>query len=265
MTEAKPSLGDALPLVSIIIANYNYGQFLGEAIQSALDQTYANLEVILVDDGSTDDSLAVASRFPIQVFPRENGGVSVARNFGAAQSRGAFLIFLDSDDKFEPQAVEHLVKALATAPPQVAYAYCQMRSFGSEERLYPSKPFSPRALVTAAFVNASALVRRDAFEAVGGFDPTWLLGHEDMELWVRMLYHGLHGLLVPEPLIWYRRHAASRNVLNDGEKRELKWRLILTYPGLFWRKILKHPLKCLYLLNKLGESRKRHGPSRNDA
>jgi len=255
------SAAEDRPLVSIIIANYNYGRFLGEAIQSALDQTWPAVEVILVDDGSKDDSLEVASRYPIRIFPRTNGGVGTARNFGAARSRGSYLLFLDSDDKLEPQAVEHMLAALRAAPGKVGYAYSQIHYFGNQEFIFPSRPFSPRALLSSTYVNISSLIRRSAFEAVGGWDPTWRLGHEDYELWMRMLHHGFHGVLVPEPLQLYRCHGPSRNSLDSRQKEHLRWRMILTYPGLFWRKLLKHPFKSLYLRHKLGELRRRHGPA----
>jgi glycosyltransferase involved in cell wall biosynthesis len=248
------------PLVSIVIANYNYGRFLGEAIQSALDQTYPAVEIILVDDGSTDDSLDVAARYPIQVFPRTNGGVSAARNFGVSQSKGEYILFLDSDDKYEPRTVEALLTALRGAPPHVAYAYCQMRFFGNEDSVWPSRPFSRKAMLKGPFVNICSLVRRSALVAVGGFDPTWEPTHEDAELWMRMLYHGFHGLLVPEPLHLYRCHGPSRNGIREDQLLFLKWRMILTYPTLHWRKILKHPIKALAWAIKLGELRKRHGP-----
>ena len=83
----------------------------------------------------------------------------------------------------------------------------------------------------------------------------------DAELWMRLLYHGYHGVLVPEALHNYRCHGPSRNSLDARQKEHLRWRMILTYPGLFWRKLLKHPFKSLYLHHKLGELRKRHGPA----
>jgi len=249
------------PLVSIIIANYNYGRFLGEAIQSALDQTYPAVEVLLVDDGSTDDSLEVASRYPIQVHARNHDGVSATRNFGAAQSRGEFLLFLDADDRYEPRTVATLLAALRAAPASVAYAYCQQQCFGDEDHIYASKVFTPKALISGPFVNICSLIRREAFEALGGWDPTWRNGLEDYELWVRMLHHGWHGMLVPEPLHLYRRHGRS---LNDEANRrlvQLRWRLRLTYPGLFWRKLLQHPFDALVQWFRQGRSCRRHGPS----
>lgn len=257
-----PDAAQALPLVSIIIANYNYARFLGEAIQSALDQTYPAVEVLLVDDGSTDDSLAVAARYPVRVLPQPNGGVSAARNAGARASRGEYLLFLDADDLFEPATVERLLYALRGAPPEVAYAYAQVRWFGDEERVFLSRPFSPKAMVSGTFISLCSLIRREAFEAVGGWDPTWRLGLEDYEFWIRMLYHGYHGLLVPEPLLRYRRHGPTRNSLDRRQTHHLKWRMILTYPTLFWRKVLKHPLKSLYYHIALGQARNPHGPPR---
>ena len=249
------------PLVSIVIANYNYGRFLGEAIQSALDQSHPEVEVILVDDGSSDDSLEVAARYPIQVHALVNGGVSAARNFGASRSRGAFLLFLDADDRLEPQAVAVMVAALAAAPERVAYAYPQYRRFGDQDGVYESKPFSHRALVAGTFVPATSLIRREVFEAVGGWDPNWNVALEDYELWLRLLHHGYHGVLVPEPLLLYRHHGPSRNEAAVSQRQALKWRMIMTYPGLFWRKVLKHPVRSLYLYFKLGEARKRRGPT----
>jgi glycosyltransferase involved in cell wall biosynthesis len=112
------------PLVSIVVNNYNYGRFIGEAIDSALAQTYANCEVIVVDDGSTDGSRAVIERFGdrvIRVF-QDNGGQGAAMNAGFARSRGAIILFLDSDDVLEPRAVERTVEMFAPGTDRVQFA-----------------------------------------------------------------------------------------------------------------------------------------------
>lgn len=100
-----------LPLVSVIIDNYNYGQFLGEAIDSALAQSYPNIEVIVVDDGSTDNSREIIANYAGRLFPivKENGGQGSAFNAGFAASRGDIVIFLDSDDVLLPTAAEKAV------------------------------------------------------------------------------------------------------------------------------------------------------------
>jgi glycosyltransferase involved in cell wall biosynthesis len=105
------------PLLSIVVNNYNYGRYLGEAIRSALAQTYAPLEVVVVDDGSTDHSREVIASFCERVLPvlKENGGQASAFNAGFAACRGEIVIFLDADDALLPTAAEHAVEALRDA------------------------------------------------------------------------------------------------------------------------------------------------------
>ncbi|VXD24155.1 glycosyltransferase family 2 protein [Planktothrix paucivesiculata] len=100
------------PLVSILINNYNYGHFLAESIDSALNQTYSNIEVIVVDDGSTDNSRSIIERYQQKIIPilKENGGQATAFNMGFAASRGEIICFLDSDDLFEPQKIAEIVQ-----------------------------------------------------------------------------------------------------------------------------------------------------------
>ena len=87
------------PLISIIITNYNYGRFLAEAIESALAQTWQDREILFIDDGSTDDSVDIARRYPITVLTQKNYGVCIARNNALSLARGEYVMFLDADDR----------------------------------------------------------------------------------------------------------------------------------------------------------------------
>lgn len=106
---------ERLPLVSIIISNYNYGHFLGEAIDSSLKQTYPCIEVIVVDDGSTDDSRQIIGSYKEQIIPvlKDNGGQSSAFNAGFAASRGDIICMLDSDDTFLPEKITEIVNVFS--------------------------------------------------------------------------------------------------------------------------------------------------------
>src|SRR5215203_3209221 len=103
-----------MPLVSVIIPCYNQGAFLAESVQSALSQTYPCVEIVVVNDGSTDDTEAVAARFPeVRCVTQENRGLAGARNRGLAESRGDLLIFLDADDRLLPGAIDTGVRVLS--------------------------------------------------------------------------------------------------------------------------------------------------------
>jgi len=109
--------GATVPLVSIVIVNYNYGRFLPAAIDSALDQTHPHVEVIVIDDGSTDNSQQIITRYgtDISFLLKENEGADAGRNNGFAMSAGDIVCFLDSDDTLQPAAIEHVVEAFAGA------------------------------------------------------------------------------------------------------------------------------------------------------
>jgi len=239
-------------LVSIVIPNHNLGRFVGEAIDSALDQSHPDVEVIVVDDGSADDSVLRIRSLPAYrsgrfcLIEQANAGVSRARNAGAARARGSYLVFLDADDVLEPTYVARCIAALRDAPDSVAYAYTQMQHFGAESSLFESRPFDAGILLTGNFVNASALMRRRAFDEVGGWDPYFSLAYEDYELWVRMLAHGYSGIFVPEPLLRYRRHVdPSRNDLSPAQLLRLHDDVAIRHPRLYWLRLLSHPHRAI--------------------
>jgi glycosyltransferase involved in cell wall biosynthesis len=146
------------PLVSILINNYNYGQYLAEAIDSALAQTYSHVEVIVVDDGSTDDSRAIMAGYGerIQAIEQPNQGQASAFNTGFAQSQGEIICFLDADDIFLPHKVATIVEAFAVSP---AMGWC----FHPQVLFHEGEPrWIPEATVTAPIVQRDlvALMQR---------------------------------------------------------------------------------------------------------
>lgn len=121
------------PLVSILINNYNYGRFLSEAIESALDQTYPHIEVIVVDDGSTDSSQDILQSYGDRIHPilKNNGGQASAFNVGFAASQGDVVCFLDADDLFFPDKVEKVVEVL-THYPDAGWCFHALKLFNFE-------------------------------------------------------------------------------------------------------------------------------------
>lgn len=234
------------PLISVVIANYNYGRYLAETIESVLAQTYPHVEIIFIDDGSTDNSLEIAQQYPITVLVQENQGVSAARNNAAQYARGEYILFLDSDDLLYPDSLEALKARLEAEGPSAGFAYGQLQYFGEKDTIFTSKVFDPKALSNENYIQTSALIRRNAFSKVGGFDRGFDL-REDWELFIRLWHAGWKGAYLSRPVIKYRKHRPKAQVRAQGKfrKRLSEAKLITLYPKFFWRKLLRHPLRYL--------------------
>jgi glycosyltransferase involved in cell wall biosynthesis len=209
------------PLVSIVVLCHDYGRFLPEAIESALAQDHPNLEVIVVDDGSTDDSLEVARRYEgrVRVLTQENQGLARTCNRGVREATGDLFLFLSADDRLEPTYVSELLRALERRP-DASFAYCSARLFGAETGVMPSRPFSALSLIRGRnYVNGSALTRRAAYLDAGGYPEDLPEGaFDDWDFWLTMLDRGNRGTYVAKPLLrWRRHHAGSKDPTSRGE------------------------------------------------
>ena len=249
------------PLVSIIITNYNYGRFLAEAIESALAQTWQDREILFIDDGSTDDSVAIARRYPITVLTQKNSGVCIARNNALSLARGEYVMFLDADDRLVPTAVEHMLARLRDAPADIGYVYGQMEYFGVKTGLFASQPFDPRKLAKANFICATTLLRRQVIADAGGYDDGFRMLREDWELYLRLWSRGYRGEFLPEVILEYRKHKGP-TVSTSPTKALTIAMLIRLYPGLMWRHLLRHPWRygSRVMLSKRSAQVRLYGP-----
>ncbi|HEY6583222.1 MAG TPA: glycosyltransferase [Gaiellaceae bacterium] len=227
------------PLVSIVVLCHDYGRFLGEAIESALAQEHPNLEVIVVDDGSTDDSLEVARRYEnrIRVLTQENAGLARSCNRGAREATGELFLFLSADDRLEPAYVSELLGALERRP-DAAFAYCSAQLFGAESGVMPSRPFSALSLIRGRnYVNGSALTRRAAYLEAGGYPEDLPEGaFDDWDFWLTMLDRGYRGTYVSKPLLHWRRHESGSKDPTSRGQAEAEWaRIRERHRELYWR------------------------------
>jgi glycosyltransferase involved in cell wall biosynthesis len=207
-------------LVSVVIPAYNAAEWIGIAVRSALDQTHRELEVIVIDDGSTDGTafvLAATSDERLRVIAQPNSGVAITRNHGITLARGAFVAFLDADDEWDPTKIARQLEAMASHPGWVAvgslmhHISASGRVIGvTGERVGDREQAMVRAARLMPFPLSSLLVRRDVLDRVGGFDPQFAaLGQvEDLELLARLASAGDIGS-VNEVLGGYRMHRAS--------------------------------------------------------
>jgi glycosyltransferase involved in cell wall biosynthesis len=206
------------PRVSIIVPAYNMQAYLDETVASVVAQSFANFELLIVDDGSTDDTLAKAKAWAerdhrVQVLTKANGGLANARNFGLAAARGHWVLFLDGDDWLAEGQLQHMLRRAEEAPEAVLVA-CSCAMVDDDKTLLSRAPVPDlhapfeNFAVTCAFSVHCALVKRDAIQALGGFDEA-LKSAEDWDLWQRLARTGAHFVTAPDIWALYRRRAGS--------------------------------------------------------
>ena len=208
-------------LISILVPCYNQGIYLKETIHSALSSSYRPIEILIINDGSTDNSLELAQELEAQhpevrVLDQANAGVTKARNVGIAAAHGKYLLPLDGDDLIAPAYIEQGLAILSTRP-EVKVVYCQAEKFSDSGRKpWKLKPFSLQQLAKDNMIFVSALFRKADAVAVGGFSEDMQLGREDWEFWIKVLKNG--GVVVQLPLVgfFYRLTPNSKRKKTGG-------------------------------------------------
>lgn len=207
-------------LISVIIPSFNREKTIKRAVESVLNQTYLNLEIIVVDDCSTDKTVSIIqdlmkkdSRIQLLVNSA-NQGPNYTRNRGIRHAKGKYLILLDSDDDWERETLELLWKKIVKTPPEVGLVYPGMNLIqpGIKRKIYPKyrgKVF--RKLMTQGVIGVYPLIKREVFDKTGLFDESEILrkgGHQDYEMWIRIAQHYEYEF-VNKPLLNHYYHKTS--------------------------------------------------------
>jgi GT2 family glycosyltransferase len=253
----------SLPAVSVVVANYNNGPYLREALESVLAQTFRDFEIVVADDASTDDSCAiveaVAAEHPGRTFTllrlAHTGEPALTRNAGIAAARAELVANLDGDDLLDPEFLARCVAALR-ANPLAGVAYSDQHHFGAVERTVHCAEFDFDRLIHGGFFSNCAVFRKQAFDAVGGYAAD--LGYEDWDLWIGFAVAGYPGVKARGALFHYRIRDTGRHV-GDAERDKItKAKIVLRRPRLYsskqrlWaRGVLAGDRACL----SLGEPR----------
>ena len=208
-------------LISVIVPCYNQGNYLKETIQSALGSTYRPLEIIIINDGSTDNSLEIAKELEalhaeVRVLDQINAGVTKARNVGIGAARGEYILPLDGDDLIAPDYIEKGL-AVLSARPEVKVVYCQAEKFNESMRKpWKLKPFSLSQLAKDNMIFVSALYRKSDALEVGGYSEDMHMGREDWEFWIKMLKNGGEVIRLSEIGFFYRLTPTSKRKKTGG-------------------------------------------------
>ena len=218
------------PLVSIIMPVYNYGKTLDRALMSVFSQTYKNIEIIIIDDGSTDEfTLLKLKKLNLpntKVIFQKNGGPSNARNNGIKASKGEYILPLDSDDLIHPIYVESCIK-LIERDKKYSPIYCDTVHEGQMRGLEQRPEWSKERLIEGPFIVNCSMFSREAFDMVDGYDEN-LKGWEDYDMWLRMMQKGYVGKRIPQALFVYFHHESDGTVssIANQNTQELHERIL---------------------------------------
>jgi len=229
-------MNSPLPRVSVVIPCFRQGRYLAQAIDCLDKQSYRNIEIVVVNDGSDDDTDEIARSFGSRIvyISQPNGGHASARNAGMAAAAGEYLLFLDADDLIHPEVIQQLVTALEGCPSGTT-AMMGYRMFHVENEFYRTvlppegNSFFPWVLLRNYQFNGF-LVPKEVALAAGGFDSA-MASHEDHDFWLRVAFHSDRLRTIPLTGAYYRQHptSESRNPYKMRLGRRQLWARMVGY------------------------------------
>jgi len=204
-------------LVSIVVPVYNSEKYVLETLNSAIQTDYQNFEIIIVDDGSIDNSGDICDSFAkehscVKVFHIENAGVSHARNFGIEKASGEYILPLDSDDKIDSSYVRKAVDVIQKDE-HIGIVYCEAEFFGKKQGKWELPKFTIGGMLRGNIIFNCGLFRKCDWATVGGYDENLIYGIEDYDFWLSILGLAKTVVKIPEILFHYRRRSNSRDVM----------------------------------------------------
>jgi|GEM_PF-496807 len=225
--------------ITVVIPCYKQAVYLSEAVASVVAQTYNGWQIVIVNDGSPDQTSQVARRLitdhpgKIVLVEQGNGGLACARNTGIRMADGPYYLPLDADDQIRPSMMER-TRAILDARTDIGFAYTEIQHFGVRDDVFRLPDFDSRTLVFRDnIVCVNSLVRKEVWTQCGGYDEAMREGYEDWDYWVTCVEKGWDGYCIHEPLFCYRK--TGQSMLSDAnQKRErLIATIVLNHPRLY--------------------------------
>lgn len=223
------------PLLSIIITCYNDNDYIEQSVQSAINQTYSNKEIVIVDDGSGEKTRRILRKYEsaidLLIF-QENQGTSAARNRGIEASKGDYILVLDGDDYIKPELSEKIISTFnKNRNIRMVTSGGRVISYSSNYMFIPTGGDLKQYLIKNCAL--SAAFKKEDWARIGGYDETMKIGFEDWEFYIRLHDLGGETVVIPEDLYYYRRVEGSRTSRANKNKYKLLEYIYKKHEGLY--------------------------------
>jgi glycosyltransferase involved in cell wall biosynthesis len=234
---SRPARGT--PRVSVLTPCFNHGRLLRECVESIRAQTYPDVELIVIDDGSTDAETEsymseLASDAGVQVVRMgSNQGPSAARNRGLTYALGRYILPVDADNLLLPDAIERLVAQLQGAGEHVGYIYQNCQYFGNREDYFEAPAYNPWVLTQQNYIDTCSLIDREVFDLGCCYGEDIVFGHEDWDFFLQLAGRGIHGEPARSKTLLYRKEGFTRSDLVEWTGSTFHGNLAARHPGLF--------------------------------
>jgi glycosyltransferase involved in cell wall biosynthesis len=210
------------PEISIISACYNHGAYIGEMIESVMNQTFSNFEVIIVNDGSTDNTAQILNSIrneKVKIIHTENRGPASARNTAIKNASAPIIMNLDADDRIAPVLLEKAYSILETNP-GVGIVYTEVEFFGEKTGRFEIQDYTPESMLLDNRIVSNAFFRRDDWLATGGYSDELIYGLEDWDFWLQIIELGRDVVKINEPLVYYRTYPDPKTYRSGRRKSD---------------------------------------------
>ena len=233
--------------ISVVIPCYNHGQYIDKAVNSILNQTFADLEIIVVNDGSTDsftvDKLKTYEKPKTKVLHTANQGPSAARNSGIIRASGEYILVLDADDYYLPTFLEKAITVLEQQP-TIGIVACGIQHFGLDTDKRIPQGGGVKSFLTPSGLTGSALMRKVCWEQTNGYDENMTTaGYEDWNFWIDVTKRGWLVYILEEYLFCYNRRSKSRSTESNNQRAASLDQIVLNHFDIFSKNVRDVVLK----------------------
>jgi len=225
------------PNVSVIIPCFNQGEFVDEAVNSVLSQSFQDFEIIIINDGSTaQNTINILNSYDMpktKVIHTHNQGASAARNTGINESNGKYILPLDADDRIGSTYLEQSVNILDNNS-NIGIVYCEAEYFGTKTGKWDLPEYNFPGILSSNCIFCSAFYRKSDWEKTSGYNSNMLYGWEDYDFWLSLIELGLNVYRIPEILFYYRQKLSSRDTDMTYEQKIYSFiKLFENHPNLY--------------------------------